>query len=63
MSSTQPGLVIRLGEIEGAPTSPSSREPVHDQVPLIQSMFAQIVERNQKVNLNMEAQAESQVAP
>lgn len=35
MSSAQPGLVIQLGEIEGAPISPSSREPIHDQVPLI----------------------------
>jgi len=43
--------------------SPSSREPVHDQVPLIQNMFAQIAKRNQKVKLNMEAQAESLVAP
>lgn len=55
MSSAQPGLVIQLGETEGAPTSTYSREPVHDQVPFIQSMFAQIAERNQKVKLNMEA--------
>lgn len=62
MSSAQPGLVIQLGETEGAPASPFSKEPVHDQVPLIQSMFAQIVEINQKVNLNMEAQDESHVS-
>lgn len=47
----------------GALASPSSREPVHDQVPLIQSMFIQITDKNQKVKLNMEAQAKSQVAP
>lgn len=63
MSSAQPGLVIQLGETEGAPASPSSKEPIHDQVPLIQSMFSQIVEKNQKMKLNMEAQVESRVTP
>lgn len=61
MSLAQPCLIIQLGETEGAHSSPSSREPIHDQVPLIQSMFSQIVERNQKMNLNMEAQAKFQV--
>jgi len=63
MSLAQPGLIIQLGEIEGALTSPSSREPVHDKVPLIQSMFSQVVEKNQKMELNMEAQSESHLTP
>lgn len=61
MASTQPILIIQLGETEGAPASPSSSEPVHDQVPLIQRMFTQIAEKNQKIKLNMEAQAEYQI--
>jgi len=40
MSSAQPGLVIHLGETKGSPASPSSREPIHDQVALIQSMLS-----------------------
>ena len=59
MSLAQLGLIIQLGETKGAPSSPSSREPVRDQVPLIQRVFSQIVDKNQKMKLNLETQAES----
>lgn len=63
MTAAQPSIIIQLGETEDASASPSSKEPSHDQVPLIQNMFAQIVERNKNMQVNMEAQAESQIVP
>jgi len=52
-----------LGDEKDVPASPRRHESNQEQVPLIKQMFVQIIERNRKMKVSMEAQAGHHIAP